>query len=116
MAIYYYLPTIGTVISVTIFVIFLSKALGHPKATVLNAALLAILSTVIVYVAEYMFSEALFALPIIWVLQFFLIKALYPGSFLDTAIFFFFGLIFPVAFAFYFSEFFTETLVQYLNL
>ena len=97
MAIYYFLPTMATLLCGIGIILFLSKALGAKmNALWVERALTVVLGSYIIQEGVlWLFGEFNFSILLIWAGQFLLIKKVFNGGIVDTLLFTFLGIVFP---------------------
>jgi len=77
MTLYYVMPLLTSMLLGTLLTAFLTKALGNPNGTVLNAILLITSSIATVFVFTALIPESIFTIFIIYIIQLIIIMNLY---------------------------------------
>lgn len=114
MAVYYFLPDLVGILLGIALVLFLTKALRIPGASLLKSSIFIILTFIAVNAIIYIFPDNPFSLILIFAAQIAIIRLIFKSDLFGTVVFFLIGVIFPLAFKFTLVDPLTQVFVNFL--
>ena len=114
MAVYYLLPDLVGILLGILLVVFLTKALQIPNATLTKATIFISLIFTAVHAIQFILPDSPFNLILIFAAQISIIRLIYKPDPFNTFLFFLVGLIFPVGFKLILVEPITQIFVNFL--